>query len=387
MRTITKTCKVKLDIPEDRKQDILETFKQYNFALNFCIEQAWKPKRKIINKSKLHKLTYYPLRETTNLPANFICSARNKACDVIKGNIIRWQNHKKATKPSFKIFSAIQFDKRTLTIKNKDCTFSTINGRVKTNYFLGNYQKKILDDPNYEFRTAALTYRNDSFFLNITIVKPALIKKPKTVMGVDLGIKNIAVCSTGKFFGSGLLNDRRRQFREKRARLQSKSTRSCKNVLQRISGRENRFGGWVLHNISRQIVNEAISHNVEVIALEKLTDIREKVKQWRKKERAEINLWAFSKLQQFIQYKALEVGIDTVFVNAEYTSQRCSKCGHIKPANRNGLNFVCKHCGYSLNADYNASKNIAVKVLSGKSPDWAEPPCKLALKTKHFAHV
>jgi len=387
MQTITKTCKIKLNVSEDRKQDILETFKQYNFALNFCIEQAWKPERKIVNKSKLHKETYYPLREKTDLPANFICSARNKACDVIRGNIIKWHNHKKATKPVFKPLSAIQCDKRTLTIKNRHCTFSTINGRVKADYFLGNYQKQILDDPNYEFRTATLTCRNNNFFLNITITKPALVKKPETVMGIDLGIKNIAVTSTGKFFKSGFLNDSRRQFREKRAKLQSKGTRSCKKVLQRISGRENRFSDWILHNISRQIVNEAINHNAEVIAFEKLIGIKERAKQWRKEERAKVNLWTFSKLQQFVQYKALEAGIDTIFVEAKYTSQRCSKCGHIEISNRNGLSFICKHCGYSLNADYNASKNIAIKALSGKSPDWTEPPSKLALKTKHFACV
>lgn len=281
MKTMTKTCKVKLDVPEERKQDILETFKQYNYALNFAIEQAWKPKRKIINKSRLPKEVYYPLRKATNLPANFICSACNKACDVIRGNVISWVKRKKATKPVFKPLSAIQFDKRTLTIKNRNCTFSTVNGRVKANYFLGDYQKQILDDPNYEFRTATLTYKNGRFFLNIVIVKPALVRKPETVMGVDLGIKNMAVCSTGKFFKSGLLNDKRRQFREKKAKLQTKGTRSCKKVLQRISGRENRFANWILHNISRQIVNEALSHNAEIITFEKLTDIRERVKQWR----------------------------------------------------------------------------------------------------------
>jgi len=61
MRTAIKTCKVKLDIPEERKQDVLETFRQYNYAINFCIEEAWKPQRKIANKSRLHKLTYYSL--------------------------------------------------------------------------------------------------------------------------------------------------------------------------------------------------------------------------------------------------------------------------------------------------------------------------------------
>lgn len=384
MRTITKTCKVKLDIPRDRKEDILETFRQYNFALNFCIDKAWKPEKKIINKSKLHKLTYYPLRERTNLPANFICSARNKACDVIRGNIIRWANKKKASKPVFKLLSAIQFDKRTLTIKNRDCTFSTVNGRVKARYFIGNYQRNMLDDPNYEFRTATLSYRNGNFFLNITIIKPAIVKEPEAIMGIDLGIKNIAATSTGRFFSSGLLNDSRKQFREKRGKIQSKGTRSAHKLIKRLGGKENRFANWVLHNVSRQIVNEAIDKGAQVIAFEKLANIRERAKKWRKKEKAKVNLWTFSKLQQFVQYKALEAGIDTVFVDAKYTSQRCSKCGHVESSNRNGFSFKCKHCGFSINADYNASKNIAFKALSDKSSDWARRPSKLALKSGSF---
>ena len=384
MRTITKTCKVKLDFPEERRQNIFDTFKQYNYALNFCIDKAWEPEKKIINKSKLHKLTYYPLREQTNLQANYICSARNKACDVIKGNVIRWSNHKKATKPVFKPFSAIQFDKRTLTIKNRSCTFSTVNGRIKSNYFVGEYQKHILDDPNYEFRTATLTYKNGNFFLNITIIKPALVKSPKTVMGIDLGVKNIAVTSTGKFFSSGLLNDRRKQFREKRSKIQSKGTKSAHNLIKRLSGRETRFVDWILHNISREIVNEALKRSVDGIAFETLNSIRESTKQWRKEERTKISLWAFSKLQNFVQYKALENGIDVWFIEPKYTSQRCSRCGHIESSNRKGISFVCKHCGYSLHSDYNASKNIAIKVLSDKSSDWIRRPCKLALKSGDF---
>lgn len=385
MRTITKTCKVKLDIPEERRQDIFETFKQYNYALNFCIDKAWEPERKIINKSKLHKLTYYPLKEQTNLQANYICSARNKACDAIKGNVIKWHDHRKATKPIFKLLSAIQFDKRTLAIKNRSCTFSTVNGRIKSNYLIGDYQKQILDDPNYEFKTATLTYRNDNFFLNITIVKPALIKQPNIVMGIDLGIRNIAVTSTGGFFSSGLLNDRRRQFREKRGKIQSKNTKSAHNLIKRLSRQETRFTYWILHNISRQIIDEALEHNVDGIAFETLNSIRESARQWRKKERTKVNLWAFSKLQSFVRYKALENGIDVCFVEPKYTSQRCSRCGHIGSSNRKGLSFICKDCGYSLHADYNASKNIAIKVLSDKSSDWARRPRKLALKSGSFS--
>ncbi|MEW6170546.1 MAG: transposase [Candidatus Omnitrophota bacterium] len=385
MRTITKTCKVKLNIPDNRKSDILKTFEQYIFALNYSIDKAYEPDKKIINKSKLHKLTYYALKELTELPANYICSARNKACDIVRGNIIKWSNGKRASKPTYKAFS-IQMDKRTLTIKNRHCTFSTINGRVKADYILGDYQKQILDDPNYEFRTATLTCKNDCFFLNITIVKPALVKQPEIVMGVDLGIKNIAVTSTGRFFSSGILNDMRRQSQERRGNIQQKGTKSAHGLIRRLSRKENRFSNWILHNISRQIVNEALEKKVDVIAFENLTDIREKANYWRKKQKHRISLWAFDKLQNYVQYKALESGIDTVFVEAKYTSQRCSKCGHIESSNRNGLSFVCKHCNYSLNADYNASKNIAIKAISCKSPDMVSRPCKLGLKAEVIAY-
>jgi len=242
----------------------------------------------------------------------------------------------------------------------------------------------MLDDPNYEFRTATLSHKNGNFFLNITITKPAIIKKPEVILGIDLGIKNIAVISTGKFFSSGLLNNGRRQFKEKRSEIQSKGTRSAHKLIQRLSGKENRFANWILHNISRNIVNEAIDKDTQIIAFEKLTNIKERAKKWRKTEKANLNLWAFSKLQQFVKYKALEAGIDSLFVEPRYTSQRCFKCGHIESSNRNGFSFKCKNCGYSINADFNASKNIAFKALSDKSFDWARRPSKLALKSGSF---
>ncbi len=42
------------------------------------------------------------------------------------------------------------------------------------------------------------------------------------------------------------------------------------------------------------------------------------------------------------------------------TSQTCSKCGHVSRSNRKGKQFKCVHCGFSLDADLNASRNIAI---------------------------
>jgi transposase len=40
--------------------------------------------------------------------------------------------------------------------------------------------------------------------------------------------------------------------------------------------------------------------------------------------------------------------------------QRCSACGHVDPDSRESqARFQCTACGYALNADVNAARNIA----------------------------
>jgi putative transposase len=47
-------------------------------------------------------------------------------------------------------------------------------------------------------------------------------------------------------------------------------------------------------------------------------------------------------------------------VNPAYTSQRCSACGHVDPKSRESqAHFVCTACGFAVNADVNAARNIA----------------------------
>ena len=58
-------------------------------------------------------------------------------------------------------------------------------------------------------------------------------------------------------------------------------------------------------------------------------------------------------------YKLVERGARLVEVPPAYTSQTCSACGCVDPANRiSQARFVCQACGYTENADINAAKNI-----------------------------
>jgi transposase len=66
-----------------------------------------------------------------------------------------------------------------------------------------------------------------------------------------------------------------------------------------------------------------------------------------------------------LSYKAEARGIAVVKVDPRHTSQMCSRCGHQARNNRRSQSlFLCRNCGYCLNADLNASYNIRFKHLA-----------------------
>jgi transposase len=66
-----------------------------------------------------------------------------------------------------------------------------------------------------------------------------------------------------------------------------------------------------------------------------------------------------------LSYKQQWRGGIVVLVPPQYTSQKCSKCGHIHAYNRpSPAVFHCQACGYTEDADTHAAKNILGKGLS-----------------------
>jgi len=263
---------------------------------------------------------------------------------------------------------------------------ATVNGRVTAQYVIPDnedtpHHKYLLND-DYEFRTATLHRRNNEFYLHITLLKTVEgLEKPGngTVLGVDLNVDGyLAVTSTGKFFGNAdLLNHKRKQFEKRRANLQRTGTRSAHLTMKSIG---NRFRNWsknYLHQVSKNIVQEAVDHDADIIAVENLENIRERISNAPKFQQ-----WAFKELQRQIQYKARGEGIWTETVDPSYTSQQCSKCGFTHENNRDGDRFKCLKCGKEFHADYNAAKNIGLKHVRNRLKSGSgRATCQLALKS------
>lgn len=187
------------------------------------------------------------------------------------------------------------------------------------------------------------------------------------ILGVDLGIKYPAyVCLSDDTYkrehiGESLeLIKQRSQFQNRRIRLQQqlknvnggKGRKKKLQNLNRLSKCERNFVKTYNHNISKRIVDFAKKYKCEYINLEKLTKDGF--------ENSILRNWSYYELQDMIKYKADRIGISVRYIDPSYTSQTCSRCGYIDKENRETQEkFICKKCGFELNADHNASINIA----------------------------
>jgi IS605 OrfB family transposase len=178
------------------------------------------------------------------------------------------------------------------------------------------------------------------------------------VLGVDLGVKNIASDSMGGNFSGAELNGIRHRYFRLRRKLQKKGTKSAKRLLRKRRKKEHRFARDVNHQISRKIVDKALRHRL-AIALEDLKGIRERTTV-KKAQRRQHHSWAFHQLRQFILYKAQRAGVPVFLVDPKNTSRTCPSCGHVEKKNRKNRDwFHCQSCGFAGPADNVAASNIA----------------------------
>ena len=176
------------------------------------------------------------------------------------------------------------------------------------------------------------------------------------VMGIDLGIKCPAVSYTSdgsvKFYGNGRKNKyMRRHYKYLRKKL-GKAKKP--DVIKRINNKEQRIMKDIDHKLSHDIIETAVAHDVKVIKLERLANIRSTTRTSRKNNPS-LHTWSFYRLAQYIEYKARLAGIKVEYVNPAYTSQRCPVCGNVHHADNR--KYICK-CGFHTHRDLLGAINI-----------------------------
>jgi putative transposase len=291
-----QTLKVKVVVEPEQAKALHETMHQFNAACNYVAEIAFQ--MHTANKIKLQPIVYHDIREKFGISSQMAVRAISKACEAYKRD--------KSIKPTFDLNGAVIYDQRILSWKGLDTvSLLTVHGRIKAPVKICDYHAPRLDRIRGQ---ADLIFRNKEFYLCVIVEVPEpVLIVPTNVLGVDLGIKNIAVDSTGETFSGKKIDKTRAK-------------------------------------------------------LDNLKGIRERTTVQTKVQRHRHSSWSFDQLRQFIGYKAAIAGVPVAYIDPAYTSQECPICHHISRSNRPTRDeFCCICCGFSDPADIVAARNIAAR--------------------------
>lgn len=322
-----------------KENNLIEFIVEYTQIVNFYIDMLWE--KQIFSGRFLSK---------EGLTADSWLSERAKQCAGKQAlQIVKSQRKKnQKTKPVFS-GSSIELDSRFTDIeKGKNSfdiwiKFTSLGKKIKIlipskkhlhfNKFTSWNKKK----------SARLRVRRDGqIYLDVFFEKKEKDKKHEgKIVGLDCGYKKLAVLSNGVKIGTDL--------EDKVEKISRKKQKS--KTFNRALKERNEY-------IDREIKSLDLK-DVKGIVVEDLKSVKHGTKgKIRKKFNNKLQRWVYRYFLNRLEQHCEVVGVQLHKVDPAYTSQECSACGYIHRSNRNGEIFRCRSCGYTADADFNASLNI-----------------------------
>lgn len=234
---------VKLNTSPEQHQALLATLQTCNAVCNQISQIAFETG--VFRKYDLHHLVYHNIRHETKLPAGHVICSIAKVANAYMLDT--------DTRRSFYPLGAIEFNADTLSWRTEQQSVSlkTTSGRIRLPYPCSSQQKALLETIKGQ---ADLIYRKGQFYLSVAIkVSEPEAFVPEGVIGVDLGIVNIATDSQGHRYTGETVQKARKKHRRRRQQLQAKKTRSARKKLAMSRRKESRFVRDVNHCVSKSL--------------------------------------------------------------------------------------------------------------------------------------
>ena len=203
-----------------------------------------------------------------------------------------------------------------------------------------------------------ISRENNKYYISFTFYTDIESKETNGSVGIDLGIKNFAICSDGtvyenkRFLEKSLrklkISQRKLSKKKKGSNNRDKQRVKVSKLHKKVKNQRNDYQ----HKVSRELVNK-----YNIICLEAL-----KVKNMVKNRRLakSISDVSWSSFIEKLSYKVAENQGYLVKIDAYYPSSKtCSNCGCVKDKlSLSERTYHCNECGFEIDRDLNASINI-----------------------------
>ncbi len=224
-------------------------------------------------------------------------------------------------------------------------------------------------------KSGTITKIANRYFLSLILEIDDIIKNKNMNtkgLGIDLGIKNTAICSDGKIFKNINKTKKVKNIKKKIKREQRKLSRSieysksnkirleeCKNFnkkklkIQKLFYRLN----CIRNDYNNKMVNEITRAKLKYITIEDLKVSNMMKNKHLSKAIQEQNFYAIrTKLINKCKERNIELRLADVFYPS---SKTCSNCGNIKKDLKlKDRIYKCSNCNLEIDRDFNASLNL-----------------------------
>lgn len=357
---IVKTYKFKLEPTKEQIEKIEWTLDMCRWLYNSALEQrriAWEKYGISLNRYKqqaeLPNLKK-EIPEFKEVYSQVLQDVIKRLDFAFESFFRRLQNGEKPGYPRYRgkgRYDSFTYPQKGFKIEGKYLKLSKI----------GDVRIKLHRQIEGKIKTCIIRRKNGKYYACLTC-EVEQEQKPKTgkVVGVDLGVKHLAITSNGEFFPNHKYlkkSERKIKYLQRMvSRRKLGSNRRKKAVLllakewEKVANRRKDLA----HKISRKLVD-----NYDLIAFEDL-NIQGMVKNRNLAQSIQDASW--KQLIEFTSYKAEWAGKKVMLVDPRNTSQVCSECGQIVKKTLSERVHSCS-CGYTADRDVNAARNILKRAL------------------------
>lgn len=275
-----------------------------------------------------------------------------KARNQFKRSKLRWR----VSNGSRRSLGFIPFKARAARFENGKIRFAGQSFAVWDSYGLD----------CYKFRSGSFSQdARGRWYFNIVVeTEKRTVPEGASAIGIDLGLKDVAVCSDGTRL------ENIQPYRELEQKLEMAQRAGKKHRARAIHARIRNQRKNALHQFSSRLVKQHAAifvGNVSSLPLAKTRMAKSVLDAG----------WGMLRAQ--LKYKALARSVVFEEIDEAYTTQTCSCCGQIgpnSPKGRAGLGireWTCHACGTTHDRDINAGRNILAlghERLAGGSPDF-----------------
>ena len=336
----------------------------YNWTLNKQ-EENYKNSGKFIKDNDLRKeITQLKKNELSwlNEVSNNVAKQSVKDCCNAYKNFFKGLAEKPRFKSKKKSKPSFYNDTSKLKVKTKSVLIEKI-GWIKT-------KEQVPMDVKYT--NPRISYDNKYWYISVGVeVEQHAIQLTGESLGIDVGVKDLAICSNGMTFkninkskevrrlNKSLKRKQRQCSRKYEINKKGKEYVKTKNIakLEKQIKLIHRKLSNIRLNYIHQVTTKIVKTKPSRIVMEDL-NIKGMMKNKHLSEAvAEQCLYNF---KMIMKYKCEFYGIEFIEADRYYPSSKlCSSCGSIKrDLKLKDRTYKCS-CGLSINRDYNASINLS----------------------------